>query len=85
MFGRTDRVIFCDAVVQLWPGRPLVLAGAVPGDGPVAVPGGGVDSPRTEGDLTSLDIFLITLLLLHWPELGHVGRETLALRPAATF
>ena len=77
-------MIFCGAVLQL---RLLDMVGgvggAVPGDGPVAVLGGGVDNARVEGDLTSLDIFLITLLLLHSSELGHVGRETLALGPSA--
>ena len=82
MFGRTNRVIFCDAVLHLRPGRGLLLVGAtVPGDGLVAVLGGGVNNPRTEGDLTGLNIFLLTLLLLHRSELGHVGGETLSLRP----
>ena len=82
MFGRTNRVIFCDAVLHLRLGRRLVLVGAaVPGDGLEAVLGGGVHNPRTEGDLTGLNIFLLTLLLLHRPELGHVGGETLSLRP----
>ena len=80
MFARTDRVILCDAVIQR-----LVLVGAVLSNGSVTVLGGGVDNPRTEGDLTSLDIFLITLLLLHRPELGHVGGETLTLRPLSLF
>ena len=83
MFARADRVIFCEAVVQLRLGSLLVLVGAVPRNGPVAVLDGGVDNPRTEGDLTGLDIFLITLPLLDRAELGHVGGETLTLRPSA--
>ena len=78
-------MIFCEAVVvvHLRLGGWLVLVAAVLGNGPVTVPGGGVDNPRTEGDLTGLDIFLITLLLLDRSELGHVGGETLTLRPSA--
>ena len=70
-------MIFCYAERRLG----LVLVGAVPSEGLETVLGGGVNKTRTEGDLTGLDIFLITLLLLHWPELGHVAGETLSLRP----
>ena len=77
MLGGTNRVIFCYAERRLG----LVLVGAVPSEGLETVLGGRVNKTRTEGDLTGLDIFLITLLLLYWPELGHVAGETLSLRP----
>ena len=79
-------MVFCGAVLRL---RLLHMVGgvggAVLGDGPVAVMGGGVDNARAEGDLASFDIFLITLLLLYSSELGHVGGETLTLGPSAKY
>ena len=55
MFGRADGVIFCEAVtvVQLGLGSWLLVGcTTVPRNGPVAVLDGGVDNPRSEGDLT---------------------------------
>ena len=82
-------MVFCGAVLQLrlldMVGGVGGASGAVLGDGPVAVLGGGVDNARAEGDLASLDIFLITLLLLYSSELGHVGGETLTLGPSAKY
>ena len=81
MFVRTDRVIFCYTELGLCRGLRDGVVGAVPSQGPEAVLQSYVDLPRGEGDLASLDVFLITYFLLMRSELGDVRGEALTLRP----